>query len=438
MCFADDPARRRSRPVRCHLRLLAAGATTASWGRVRAEPPPLSSSCGPGGEPRHFELPVPGLHNAQQRGRGRGRGPGSLGDRPRARPAGARPLHGRGTPLRVPRRATAASPSSTTTPISPARCEPPRTPRSAVASKGSCASSSRTATRGSASCGRLRRRVRRGRPGRGDRHLPRRGDARPGVSASSCSTPSCGPTPARRRSTCRVATGVVAYLRETLRPGDCASPSAAGDLTNLADEVADGSSGPTARERRGPDRSGSPAIEAAGCSAPSRRDGPHRRAAPPIGSAGTAALFSEPGRPGRPRRVAGRGRRDRHRSRSWSGRGRTCSSPTRVRRCCACTLADGFAAIEIEADRAAPAGRPPTRCWPSEAAAGLTGLEWAVGIPGSVGGAVRMNAGGHGAETADVLVAAVVISSRRGRASSSNGRRWISPTGTRRSAPDEW
>jgi UDP-N-acetylmuramate dehydrogenase len=38
------------------------------------------------------------------------------------------------------------------------------------------------------------------------------------------------------------------------------------------------------------------------------------------------------------------------------------------------------------------------------AAAGLTGLEWAVGIPGSVGGAVRMNAGGHGAETVDRLV----------------------------------
>ncbi len=36
--------------------------------------------------------------------------------------------------------------------------------------------------------------------------------------------------------------------------------------------------------------------------------------------------------------------------------------------------------------------------------AGLTGLEWAVGIPGSVGGAVRMNAGGHGADTASCLV----------------------------------
>jgi len=38
------------------------------------------------------------------------------------------------------------------------------------------------------------------------------------------------------------------------------------------------------------------------------------------------------------------------------------------------------------------------------AAAGLTGLEWAVGVPGSVGGAVRMNAGGHGSDTVATLV----------------------------------
>ncbi len=37
------------------------------------------------------------------------------------------------------------------------------------------------------------------------------------------------------------------------------------------------------------------------------------------------------------------------------------------------------------------------------AAAGLVGLEWAVGVPGSVGGALKMNAGGHGADTAAVL-----------------------------------
>jgi UDP-N-acetylmuramate dehydrogenase len=44
------------------------------------------------------------------------------------------------------------------------------------------------------------------------------------------------------------------------------------------------------------------------------------------------------------------------------------------------------------------------------AAAGRTGLEFFVGIPGSVGGAVRMNAGGHGCETRDVLVRAGVRS----------------------------
>lgn len=43
------------------------------------------------------------------------------------------------------------------------------------------------------------------------------------------------------------------------------------------------------------------------------------------------------------------------------------------------------------------------------AAAGIAGLEFFVGIPGSVGGAVRMNAGGHGRETHEVLVAADVF-----------------------------
>ena len=37
-------------------------------------------------------------------------------------------------------------------------------------------------------------------------------------------------------------------------------------------------------------------------------------------------------------------------------------------------------------------------------AAGLTGFEWAVGVPGSIGGAVRMNAGGHGSDMAASLV----------------------------------
>ena len=42
------------------------------------------------------------------------------------------------------------------------------------------------------------------------------------------------------------------------------------------------------------------------------------------------------------------------------------------------------------------------------AAAGLTGFEWAVGVPGSVGGAVRMNAGGHGSDMAECLVSVTI------------------------------
>ena len=41
--------------------------------------------------------------------------------------------------------------------------------------------------------------------------------------------------------------------------------------------------------------------------------------------------------------------------------------------------------------------------------AGLTGFEWAVGVPGSIGGAVRMNAGGHGSDMAATLVAATLV-----------------------------
>lgn len=43
------------------------------------------------------------------------------------------------------------------------------------------------------------------------------------------------------------------------------------------------------------------------------------------------------------------------------------------------------------------------------AAAGWRGFEWAVGVPGSMGGAVRMNAGGHGADVAAGLVEAEVL-----------------------------
>jgi len=39
----------------------------------------------------------------------------------------------------------------------------------------------------------------------------------------------------------------------------------------------------------------------------------------------------------------------------------------------------------------------------------LMGFEWAVGVPGSIGGAVRMNAGGHGSDMATVLGSAWLV-----------------------------
>jgi UDP-N-acetylmuramate dehydrogenase len=42
-------------------------------------------------------------------------------------------------------------------------------------------------------------------------------------------------------------------------------------------------------------------------------------------------------------------------------------------------------------------------------AKGLSGLEWAVGVPGTVGGAVKMNAGGHGSQMADSLIEARIF-----------------------------
>ena len=49
------------------------------------------------------------------------------------------------------------------------------------------------------------------------------------------------------------------------------------------------------------------------------------------------------------------------------------------------------------------------------AAAGISGLEWMVGVPGSVGGAIRMNAGGHGSDCAANLHSVHTIDLRAGK-----------------------
>jgi len=67
-------------------------------------------------------------------------------------------------------------------------------------------------------------------------------------------------------------------------------------------------------------------------------------------------------------------------------------------------LAGAFGAIAVEADGlvAGAAARDVTVA-ETAAAAGLGGLEFLVGVPGTIGGAVAMNAGAYGAEVRDVL-----------------------------------
>ncbi len=70
---------------------------------------------------------------------------------------------------------------------------------------------------------------------------------------------------------------------------------------------------------------------------------------------------------------------------------------------------DGFADVEMAGDRLrAGAAVPLPTLARRSADAGLTGFEWAVGVPGSLGGAVRMNAGGHGSDMAACLVSCQV------------------------------
>ncbi len=75
----------------------------------------------------------------------------------------------------------------------------------------------------------------------------------------------------------------------------------------------------------------------------------------------------------------------------------------------AIVLGDGFSGVEIDGttvDAGAGAALPVVAR--ASVKAGLTGFEWAVGVPGSIGGAVRMNAGGHGSDMSANLVSVEV------------------------------
>lgn len=67
-------------------------------------------------------------------------------------------------------------------------------------------------------------------------------------------------------------------------------------------------------------------------------------------------------------------------------------------------LGPGFASLDIDSPLVfAGAALNATSLCRSVAEAGLSGLEFAGGIPGTVGGMVRMNAGAHGQDTAQTL-----------------------------------
>ena len=386
-----------------------------------------SPSSTAGASSARIRLPVPGLHNAAQRRR-RARRPRCVLGAPFAaasQRAGA--LRRRRPPLRV-RGERAASRSSTTTRTS----RRGRAPRSARHATGGwrrvvCVFQphrySRTASLwrdfGDAFDAR--------RPARGDRRVPGRRDAAPGVSGrlvveAVLDAPPGGvawlPAPRRRRPA----------TSRRLRPGDLCLTLGAGDLTSVPDE-----------------------LPSAG-----RRDGRRR---------GRAAA-ARPGRRVRARRAARAAddlsrRRAGARCSSWS------TTTTTSRRSPRAVRADGVAGARgrrgsnllvadagfdglavvagrrrsptVEVDgarrsRAAAAGGAARRSPAAPRPPGSPGFEWAVGVPGSVGGAVRMNAGGHGSDMAARSLRVRVVDLATGE----DG--WMAPatstsgTGARRSA----
>jgi len=74
-------------------------------------------------------------------------------------------------------------------------------------------------------------------------------------------------------------------------------------------------------------------------------------------------------------------------------------------------LGKGFSEIQVEPDCRLRAGTavPDVKVARAAAEAGIAGLAFYRGIPGSIGGALRMNAGAHGSETKDVLVEARAV-----------------------------
>jgi UDP-N-acetylmuramate dehydrogenase len=76
-------------------------------------------------------------------------------------------------------------------------------------------------------------------------------------------------------------------------------------------------------------------------------------------------------------------------------------------------LGRGFNEIKVDGPRlSAGTAVPDVKVARAAAEAGIAGLSFYRGIPGSVGGALRMNAGAHGSETKDVLAGARAVDRR--------------------------
>src|SRR5436309_6541843 len=70
-------------------------------------------------------------------------------------------------------------------------------------------------------------------------------------------------------------------------------------------------------------------------------------------------------------------------------------------------LGRGFGAVDVEGSRVrAGAAVPDVRVARAAQEAGIAGLSFLRGIPGAIGGALRMNGGAYGRETKDVLIEA--------------------------------
>lgn len=81
----------------------------------------------------------------------------------------------------------------------------------------------------------------------------------------------------------------------------------------------------------------------------------------------------------------------------------------------AITLGRGFRGVQIEGQHVRVGAAEPLPALAVRVAdAGLDGAAWTCAVPGTLGGAVRMNAGAHGGELAEILVEAEIVRLRTG------------------------